>query len=177
MSSECLDDLDDRSLLLAAVDGKAKRKSNGNVASGFGRLKSQQVRDLIKKSPRSKQGDGNHRDKALHGDSRLLPNANSNSAVQHDQVGLKKVKNHRNHDSDDDDISEASPSPLDFAPSKRGWSSPTSPRSDSLQRTKMRSVAGFFSRKSFEDLGCTDVMIESLKAQGFYRPSHIQVQC
>ncbi|KAG0473439.1 hypothetical protein HPP92_015296 [Vanilla planifolia] len=34
--------------------------------------------------------------------------------------------------------------------------------------------SGFFSSKSFRDLGCSDVMVESLKNQSFTRPSHIQ---
>ncbi|XP_030520997.1 DEAD-box ATP-dependent RNA helicase 50 [Rhodamnia argentea] len=39
---------------------------------------------------------------------------------------------------------------------------------------KVPSNSVFHSRKSFEDLGCSDYMIESLSKQGFLRPSHIQ---
>lgn len=44
------------------------------------------------------------------------------------------------------------------------------------QRRKLStgSGSGFFSRKSFRDLGCTDYMIESLRGQLFLRPSNIQ---
>ncbi|KAG0485945.1 hypothetical protein HPP92_009826 [Vanilla planifolia] len=34
--------------------------------------------------------------------------------------------------------------------------------------------SGFFSSKSFKDLGCSDVMVEALNNQSFTRPSHIQ---
>lgn len=40
---------------------------------------------------------------------------------------------------------------------------------------KVSSNSDFHSRKSFEDLGCSDFMIESLRKQRFLRPSHIQV--
>ncbi|XP_056165647.1 DEAD-box ATP-dependent RNA helicase 50 isoform X2 [Syzygium oleosum] len=39
---------------------------------------------------------------------------------------------------------------------------------------KVSSNSDFHSRKSFEDLGCSDFMIESLRKQRFLRPSHIQ---
>ncbi|KAF8039392.1 hypothetical protein BT93_B1811 [Corymbia citriodora subsp. variegata] len=39
---------------------------------------------------------------------------------------------------------------------------------------KFSSNSDFHSRKSFEDLGCSDYMIESLRKQHFSRPSHIQ---
>lgn len=61
----------------------------------------------------------------------------------------------------------------------RGWGSrgpydseyePTQPK-----QQKISSEKGFYSRKSFKDLGCTDYMIESLRRQNFLRPSQIQV--
>ncbi|KAF6133966.1 hypothetical protein GIB67_040730 [Kingdonia uniflora] len=42
------------------------------------------------------------------------------------------------------------------------------------ERRKVSGENGFFSRKSFKDLGCTDDVIEALRAQFFTRPSHIQ---
>lgn len=67
------------------------------------------------------------------------------------------------------------------ASSLRGWSNASSFQrsmmnsADTLTRhKKVSSDSGFFSRKSFKDLGCTDDMIESLRGQLFLRPSHIQ---
>ncbi|XP_010246808.1 PREDICTED: DEAD-box ATP-dependent RNA helicase 50 isoform X2 [Nelumbo nucifera] len=42
------------------------------------------------------------------------------------------------------------------------------------KQRKLSTDSGFFSRKSFKDLGYSDYMIESLRAQSFIRPSHIQ---
>ncbi|KAK3441930.1 hypothetical protein EUGRSUZ_B02194 [Eucalyptus grandis] len=39
---------------------------------------------------------------------------------------------------------------------------------------KVSSNSDFYSRKSFEELGCSDYMIESLRKQQFLHPSHIQ---
>ncbi|KAI3918666.1 hypothetical protein MKX01_041986 [Papaver californicum] len=44
-----------------------------------------------------------------------------------------------------------------------------------LKHPKKISVGhGFFSRKTFQDLGCSDDVIESLRGQNYSRPSHIQ---
>ncbi|KAF8392757.1 hypothetical protein HHK36_023106 [Tetracentron sinense] len=65
--------------------------------------------------------------------------------------------------------------------SLRGWSNGEpiqNSRFDSTypikKQKKLSADGGFFSRKSFEDLGCSDFMIESLRGQLFIRPSLIQ---
>ncbi|KAI6685109.1 hypothetical protein NL676_031022 [Syzygium grande] len=45
---------------------------------------------------------------------------------------------------------------------------------DLYSHRKVSSNSDFHSQKSFEDLGCSDFMIESLRKQRFLRPSHIQ---
>ncbi|PKA52680.1 DEAD-box ATP-dependent RNA helicase 50 [Apostasia shenzhenica] len=42
------------------------------------------------------------------------------------------------------------------------------------QHNKLTNDSGFFSRKSFQDLGCADFIIESLEQQSIISPSHIQ---
>lgn len=42
------------------------------------------------------------------------------------------------------------------------------------QRWNLSTDSGFFSKKSFRDLGCSAFMIESLRGLHFLRPSHIQ---
>lgn len=44
-----------------------------------------------------------------------------------------------------------------------------------LRFHKLSADNGFFSKKTFRELGCSEHVIESLKAQNFLRPSHIQV--
>ncbi|PIA35798.1 hypothetical protein AQUCO_03500276v1 [Aquilegia coerulea] len=44
----------------------------------------------------------------------------------------------------------------------------------SRERGKISYVNGFFSKKNFKELGCSEEVIESLKSQQFVRPSHIQ---
>ncbi|XP_021889516.1 DEAD-box ATP-dependent RNA helicase 50 isoform X2 [Carica papaya] len=43
-----------------------------------------------------------------------------------------------------------------------------------LRFHKLSADNGFFSKKTFRELGCSEHVIESLKAQNFLRPSHIQ---
>lgn len=64
--------------------------------------------------------------------------------------------------------------------SLRGWRngmpsyfSPELP--DLTRQRKVSTKSDFFSSKSFEDLGYSEYMIECLRRQLFYRPSHIQV--
>ncbi|XP_070052383.1 DEAD-box ATP-dependent RNA helicase 50 [Nicotiana tomentosiformis] len=69
--------------------------------------------------------------------------------------------------------SKASASPL------RGWGGGSIDyrlkREEILrERRNLDDENNFFSRKSFQELGCSDYMIESLRNQHFVRPSHIQ---
>ncbi|KAJ6824264.1 DEAD-box ATP-dependent RNA helicase 50 [Iris pallida] len=62
--------------------------------------------------------------------------------------------------------------------SLRGWTSAPSVRETAIPHPKlnkrMSADGGFFSRRSFKDLGCSNYMIESLRSLLFLRPSHIQ---
>ncbi|XP_059310501.1 DEAD-box ATP-dependent RNA helicase 50 isoform X1 [Lycium ferocissimum] len=66
------------------------------------------------------------------------------------------------------------------ASSLRGWGGGGSnhyrPNGEEISRERRNfdDRNNFFSRKSFQDMGCSDYMIESLKNQHFVRPSHIQ---
>lgn len=64
--------------------------------------------------------------------------------------------------------------------SRKGWGNGGSVRDSSEypdleQRRRVSNDSGFFSRKSFKDVGCSEYMIECLRKQLFQRPSHIQV--
>ncbi|ONK78823.1 uncharacterized protein A4U43_C02F22800 [Asparagus officinalis] len=62
----------------------------------------------------------------------------------------------------------------------RGWvrAAPSERSNDDTlypkHQRKMPVDSGFFSRKTFKELGCTGDMIESLRSLSFLRPSHIQ---
>ncbi|XP_008439020.2 DEAD-box ATP-dependent RNA helicase 50 [Cucumis melo] len=62
----------------------------------------------------------------------------------------------------------------------RGWGSrgPYGSEYEPTERKqqKISSEKGFYSRKSFKDLGCSEYMIESLRRQNFIRPSQIQAK-
>ncbi|KAM3398306.1 DEAD-box ATP-dependent RNA helicase 50 [Capsicum galapagoense] len=66
------------------------------------------------------------------------------------------------------------------ASSLRGWDSRRSihhrPKGEEISRERrnLDDRNNFFSRKSFQDMGCSDYMIEALRNQHFVRPSHIQ---
>ncbi|KAL3354111.1 hypothetical protein AABB24_018655 [Solanum stoloniferum] len=66
------------------------------------------------------------------------------------------------------------------ASSLRGWGGGQSIHHRSMGeeisrgRQNLDDRNNFFSRKSFQDMGCSDYMIEALRNQHFVRPSHIQ---
>lgn len=61
----------------------------------------------------------------------------------------------------------------------KGWRDTTtyltSTGSQLKHQKKKAADGGFFSRKSFIDIGCTDDMVEALRGLRYLRPSHIQV--
>ncbi|KAI3835431.1 hypothetical protein MKX03_034521 [Papaver bracteatum] len=88
------------------------------------------------------------------------------------------------HDDDYNEVDESAVSVPRRASdaSLRGWGGGVSAYDASydttrhyLKHPKKISVGhGFFSRKTFQDLGCSDDIIESLRGQNYSRPSHIQ---
>lgn len=46
----------------------------------------------------------------------------------------------------------------------------------SKKALKIKASNDFFSRKSFDELGCSDYIVESLRKMQYIRPSHIQVR-
>lgn len=105
---------------------------------------------------------------------------------------LQKQHNQHQHQEEDAEQGVAAPEydgghlrPPNAAASTslRGWNRAASVRYNNnaaaaipqpWQHKKTSTDSGFFSRRSFRDLGCTDDMIESLRTLSFVRPSHIQ---
>ncbi|KAK3441927.1 hypothetical protein EUGRSUZ_B02191 [Eucalyptus grandis] len=162
---------------------KPARKGGGGGGGGgssgasvrgrsFGRLTSQRVKALAEKSSKLKEDLGPYRSKAAkdaagrtdtadvdHSVHRMEPNKHGISATR--VVGTEHSVRSSN---------------ADF----RGWGRRVSVddfRSESKDLNLHRKVSSngdFYSQKSFEDLGCSDYMIESLRKQQFLHPSHIQ---
>lgn len=206
--------------------------ASGGLGRNFGRLKTQRVRVLTRKTSTIEQEKVNDYDAKLvvKNAARTISNKDSNSGIEYTSKKVKKILALRLEDS----VSQVTPSE-DFRDDakQKTWRRkdmghsggatvenveqlqqyPTKARNyenklaglegsvpkksaaylskwgdgeskpnfrteamGSLMRSHKSSIdSGFFSRKSFRDLGCSDYMIESLRGQSFLRPSHIQV--
>lgn len=159
------------------------------VTSGLGRLKVQKIRSLVRKVSQSKMdtdeckykeldmdetGDDDDGDETAASESeggfiRGNRNATAKSGIEQlldDQMRMKSIK------------SNAVPSVSASPPN--GWSNQEPRQSSRAAFRELKHVqkfstgSDFFSRKFFKDLACSDFMIDSLKALGYVRPSHIQ---
>lgn len=159
------------------------------VTSGLGRLKVQKIRSLVRKVSQSKMdtdeckykeldmdetGDDDDGDETAASESeggfiRGNRNATAKSGIEQlldDQIRMKSIK------------SNAVPSVSASPPN--GWSNQEPRQSSRAAFRELKHVqkfstgSDFFSRKFFKDLACSDFMIDSLKALGYVRPSHIQ---
>ncbi|KAJ8430407.1 hypothetical protein Cgig2_015899 [Carnegiea gigantea] len=161
------------------------------VTSGLGRLKVQKIRSLVRKVSQSKMDTDECKYKELDMDEtgdddddddgdetaasesegafiRGNRNATGKSGIEQlldDQIRMKSIK------------SNAVPS---VSASPNGWSNQEPRQSSRAAFRELKHVqkfsagSDFFSRKFFKDLACSDFMIDSLKALGYVRPSHIQ---
>ncbi|KAK1318069.1 DEAD-box ATP-dependent RNA helicase 50 [Acorus calamus] len=178
----------------------AVRMGGGSVGS-FDRLKAQCVRALMKKrSTQTKRGDveeshqlgvenntptykGEHlssetefsarkRDVTMHGEKRITSRTDrvsqmTNQPVMVPEQAMRPTK--------------ADSSGMRDGSALKGWNDAGSMRDTGMHSTgyskqprRITNDGGFFSRKSFKELGCSPDMISSLKGQLFLRPSHIQ---
>ncbi|GAB2294200.1 hypothetical protein Dimus_028418 [Dionaea muscipula] len=166
--------------------------STRGLPAGFRRLKVQKIRNLVRKGRQKKQGiDYHSRSEELDSDvddddDDEVASSNSGDlfkAKKHitTKEGIKQshqhqVKPRKNLEFDN---SAGALSSFPGAPS-RGWSNRQGKHSlrheseDVKYRLKQSADGGFFSKKSFRELGCSDEMIESLRGMRFVRPSHIQ---
>lgn len=171
--------------------GTPRRISIGRL----GRLKSHKVKAIVMKGSRTKE--------ELKDDVRVPTTGNGSPHISdrpHSKVKTpgekKKVNTLRNverfsrsselqdkgrHHRTPPSLSRSEQSvPAASATHFRGWGSrgPYDSEYESTQpkQQKFSSEKGFYSRKSFKDLGCTEYMIESLRRQNFLRPSQIQAK-
>ncbi|XP_038894152.1 DEAD-box ATP-dependent RNA helicase 50 [Benincasa hispida] len=164
----------------------------------FGRLKTQKVRAIVTKGSRTKveirddvrvptPGDGSsHISDRSHSKVKTMGEKKRVNALRSVEKSRPSELQDRDRDRDRQhrtapNLSRSEPLvPEGSAAYFRGWGSrgpygseyePTEPK-----QQKFSSEKGFYSRKSFKDLGCSEYMIESLRKQNFVRPSQIQAK-
>ena len=183
------------SLIAVGTDVASAVQSNAfgtsttqKVTSGFRRLKVQKIRSLVRKVSQLKLDTDERKYEELDIDEtdddddgtatsdsegefiRGNRNATAKSGIEQlldDQIPMKSI--------------ESSAVPSVSASSPKGWSN-QEPRQHSRgvfrelkQIRKFSAGSDFFSRKFFNDLACSDFMVDCLKELGYVRPSYIQV--
>ncbi|XP_022867271.1 DEAD-box ATP-dependent RNA helicase 50 [Olea europaea var. sylvestris] len=157
---------------------------NRGESRSFKRLKAQRVRYLVRESHKKKKQDSN----LEHDEQKAKITPQDFPTVSHDEpnsldeqvVGcVQKDASKKIHSR----VRSARQNVLSIASavSSKGWGNvepsdsygyKVDDISKKLKKLNIRS--DFFSRKSFEELGCSDYIIESLGNQNYIRPSHIQ---
>ncbi|GAB4858996.1 hypothetical protein Ancab_010467 [Ancistrocladus abbreviatus] len=176
---------------LTVQKGNIPTATTQGLAKGFRRLKTQKIKSIVKKVYQEKQeiNQDMYEEVDIEGsdDDDCSDTADSKDEIfraeEHVTVG-NGMKQHREHpityakslEYDEKSVGVASK----FATSLRGWST-GQPKHSSMRdskdlkyKRKQSPDSGFYSKKSFKELGCNDDMIESLRGQLFVRPSHIQ---
>ncbi|KAL6538282.1 hypothetical protein OROGR_012270 [Orobanche gracilis] len=148
----------------------------------FGRLKVQRLQNLVKESYRRIKQSNDIEDDRLEEET----SPSRVSVVSYDELDEQKdinackdttrsVRPHiKSH------LKASPPSESSAAPPK-GWGNvrPVAsyrPKAESVSKRgqMLKADSDFFSIKSFNELGCTDYIIESLRSLQYTRPSHIQ---
>lgn len=155
------------------------------MAASFGRLKAHKVKALVKRTSKTRQdsaADIHDRgvgrvslSKATSGKFKVVDSPESSALSRTESSSeLKIVDSDRETNEQATPVQKASSAPL------RGWGGGPSihirePAEITKGHARTRADTGFYSRRSFADLGCTGYMINSLRKQSFLRPSNIQV--
>ncbi|CAL9174312.1 unnamed protein product [Musa hybrid cultivar] len=172
--------------------GNKKVAPAGGSRRSFGRLKAQKVKSLIKKTSKnymddskigsvtfvgdSPSSDTNRTDSFGCGRAQGLKDSDlkDNSAVNEETEATNSLRLNSREDDYASFLDRSVPRNASF----RGWGGAASNRAGTAVRSKQHKKtatdAGFFSRKSFKDVGCTVDMVGALRGLTFLRPSHIQ---
>lgn len=162
------------------------------LSKSFGRLKAVKIKSTVSKDTREKHKTNGHgyeepdMDEVDDDDDEVVSvgpkgifnrrrkNISVKSGIEQlmdDQLSLKSFESKGNSTNASSKVS---------ATRSKGWNEREPRRSyrvelgDPKPTRKYDAGSDFFSRKSFRELGCCDEMIETLRAQDFVRPSHIQ---
>ncbi|URD73768.1 DEAD-box ATP-dependent RNA helicase [Musa troglodytarum] len=181
----------DATMPIDEIGNKKVAPAGGSLRS-FGRLKAQKVKSLIKKTSKNYMDDSKIGSVTVVGDSPSSDTNRTDSFGCGRAQGLKdsdlkdnstvneetEATNSLQLNSREDDYASFLDRSVPRNASFRGWGGAASNQAGtavwSKQHKKMATDAGFFSRKSFEDVGCTDDMVAALRGLMFLRPSHIQ---
>ncbi|XP_072974854.1 DEAD-box ATP-dependent RNA helicase 50 isoform X1 [Typha angustifolia] len=168
----------------------------GQSVGSFGRLKAQKIKSLIRRSARiSKESTNYNRgrqagnipfDGADHIEPFDLNSGKTSLGFSQQEELNNNANNERVRDThtlhvEPEEYTRAANVGMPaskVSSSTKGWGDAGSDKYTTLgrqyQQRKTSVDSGFFSRKSFKDLGCSDDMIKSLGNLRFLRPSHIQ---
>lgn len=162
--------------LLSSPQPPTQQESSRGTVGSFGRLKAQKVKHLVHQVSKKKQ----EMDKLNSSDYPAKHAALKVSTTSYrDPKPLDQsleMRSQRMKSSNSSDVYVRRPSD---APVK-GWGdgSPTHHRASNLNLSQRdlnyNDKSNFFSKKTFKDLGCSEYVIEALRAQHYPRPSHIQ---
>lgn len=154
------------------------------MSRSFGRLKAQRVRGLVRESHKKKKQDSNlendeQKAKITPPDLSFVSRDEPN--LLDEQVFVRVQKDASKNIHSRAPSARQNVSAIASATSSKGWGNVEPSDSygykvDDISKKlkKLNIKSDFFSRKSFEELGCTDYIIESLRNQNYIRPSHIQ---
>lgn len=176
---------------------KGAANSGSSGVGSFGRLKAQKVQDLarrslanLKREPTSSRTSTTRRnessfvDKKVEGESdfgrrkygseyparRAKPNNNSRDEKTREVRSLDSVLRQYRGDGDSDFRSEEATS----GPKVWGKVADATSYRREDRKQKVPLDSGFFSRRSFKEIGCGDEILGALRSFGFPQPSHIQ---
>ncbi|KAJ0976499.1 hypothetical protein J5N97_018464 [Dioscorea zingiberensis] len=145
----------------------------GRSLTGFSKLKAPKIRGLmVKRSSRTRSSKENVPTTYQEPD---FVRARIGSGLLHDR-GERNIQDGSFSNDRPHFVGESSTSPRSAAP-LRGWGGSletTTTAARLKQRRRMSADVGFFSKNSFENLGCSPDMLGALKSLQFLRPSHIQ---
>lgn len=180
------------------MSGHFQENVSSKVTRSFGRLKVQRVRDLSRRSQKKKQENKAFNNVEQNSDSTLLEISETGGTMENVTAGDNEtysrgaddheIEQFPKHHSEERKglVSDIGSGGSDVSSSRvaynsfRGWGGRgpihnySSVEDVSPRRRNLSDKSSFFSRKSFKDLGCSDYMIDSLRALNFLRPSHIQ---
>lgn len=171
----------------SAIQNKDSQKATPRaVVGGFGKLKSQKMRSLVRKASQEKQDviERQYEEPVTDdSDDDCGADLEDEFAEEDEDVNVNHVsKQFHKHPiaSEKSYKSDASAAVLATSTPSRGWGggAPKHGFRHELRALKpnwkQTADGGFFSKKSFKEAGSSDAMLVCLKQQQFVRPSHIQ---
>ncbi|KAF5736838.1 DEAD-box ATP-dependent RNA helicase 50-like [Tripterygium wilfordii] len=172
--------IEDIDYTIAVTGDVPTAQSIRDLTGGFEKLKVQRVKAIMNKTSRIRREITQHKQEIDEVDS-------DDDVGGIDGESEYQVMPNKRNDFRSGSYRQKGEASKGSAGSLRGWGNGGSARNSKYVRnskyeptdglkyqSKVSGQTDFYSRRSFGDLGCTDFMIDSLKAQRFLRPAHVQ---